>query len=365
MTLVLFDARKARDFGIGRYVVGLITALARAGEFELTAIVRPADAGLLPGSVTPLESTAVPYSAAELFAVRRVIARTRPGLFHAPHYVVPLFPPAGTLVTIHDLMHLSRPEHDSLPKRTYATAMLRRAVRLAARVVAVSEATRRELIAFDPRAEGKTVVIPNGVDDRFRPDIPEAERDRVRSAHRVEGPYVLFLGNDKPHKNLEGLLDAFAEVAGTNKEIRLVLAGGSSGRALARRARIAGSEMSTRVLNLGIVPDTDVPALVAEARLLIQPSFTEGFGLPVLEAQAVGTPVACSDRGGLPEAAGDAAMFFDPESVPEIAEAIRRLLGDEELRAFLRSKGLARTPGFTWGRVAEKTSAVYRELLGR
>jgi len=362
---VLLDARKARDFGIGRYVIGLISALARAGEFQLSAIVRPADAELLPRNVTPLFSGAGAYSAAELFAVRRAIARAKPGLFHAPHYVIPLFPPKTTVVTIHDLMHLSRPEHATLPKRAYATAMLRRAVRLAARIVTVSEATRRELVSFDPRAQEKALVIPNGVDERFRPDISAAERDRVRRAHRVKGPFMLFLGNDKPHKNLEGLLDAFRAVMKTNEEVRLVLAGGSSDRAGARGLRIAERKLSAHILDLGIVPDADVPALLAEARALVQPSFTEGFGLPVLEAQAVGTPVACSNRGGLPEAAGDAAVFFDPEDRPAIVTAIQRVLGDEGLRASLRSKGLARAPAFTWERVAEKTSAVYREVLGR
>ncbi len=365
MTRVLLDARKARDFGIGRYVVGLARALARAGEFDLTAVVRPHDAELLPEGVTPLESDAAPYSATELFALRRAIARTKPALFHALHYVLPLFPPSATVVTIHDLMHLSRPEHASLPKRAYATTMLRRAVRRAARVVAGSEATRRELVAFDRRAEGKTVVIPYGVDGTFRADIPAAERTRVRQAHRLDGPYVLFLGNDKPHKNLDGLLDSFAEIAKTNRDVRLVLAGGSSGRAAQRRAGIAGRGLSARVLDLGVVPDADVPPLLAGASALVLPSFTEGFGLPVLEAQAVGTPVACSDRGGLPEAGGDAALYFDPESRPATAAAIRRVVEDEGLRASLRSKGLARAQTFTWDRVAEKTSTIYREVLGR
>jgi glycosyltransferase involved in cell wall biosynthesis len=363
LTHVLIDARKARDFGIGRYVVGLITALARAGELELSAVVRPGDAELLPRSVKPLFSASAPYSLAELLAVRSAIVRAKPALFHAPHYVVPLFPPAATVVTIHDLMHVSRPEHASLPKRAYATGMLRRAVRLAARIVTVSEATGHELAAFDPRAERKTVVIPNGVDGRFRPDIPAAERDRVRRAHRVKGPFLLFLGNDKPHKNLEGLLDAFGAVRTTHEEIRLVLAGGASGRAGTRGLRIAERKLSAHVLDLGIVPDEDVPALLAEATALVQPSLAEGFGLPVLEAQAVGTPVACSNRGGLPEAAGDAAVFFDPEDRPAIASAIRTVLGDEELRASLRSKGLSRAAAFSWDRVAARTAEVYREVL--
>ena len=363
MTRVLLDGRKARDFGIGRYVLGLLHALARRGEFELSAVVLPGDAGLLPAGVASLVSGAGHYTFGELVAVRNAIRKAAPDLFHAPHYVVPLFPPRATVVTIHDLMHLQRAEHASLAKRTYAASMLRRAVGLAARIVTVSEATRRDLVAFDPRAEAKTVVIPNGVDERFRPDIPAAERDRVRRAHRLESPFILFLGNDKPHKNLEGLLDAFVPVTWSDEELRLVLAGGSPEGTFARRVWIAERKLSGRVLDLGIVPDADVPALIGEARALVQPSFTEGFGLPVLEAQAVGTPVGCSDRGGLREAAGDAALFFDPTRPPAIAAALQELLHDEGLRARLREAGLKRTGVLTWDRVAERTSALYQEVV--
>jgi glycosyltransferase involved in cell wall biosynthesis len=360
---VLLDARKARDFGIGRHVLGLLGALARRGEFELQAVVLPGDAELVPRGVQPLVSEAGHYSVGELVALRNLIRAAKPDLFHAPHYVVPLFPPKATVVTIHDLMHLNRPEHATPLKRVYARTMLRRVVRLASRIVAVSEATRRELVDFDPRADGKTTVVPNGVDDRFRPDIPAAERERVRRVHRVEGPFVLFLGNDKPHKNLEGLLDSFAALTKSSEEVRLVLAGGSPERAASRRERIAERELSGRVLDLGIVPDADVPALLAEARALVQPSFTEGFGLPVLEAQAVGTPVGCSDGGGLREAAGDAALFFDPTRPPAIAAALKELIRDEQLRARLREAGLKHSAAFTWDRVAERTSALYREVL--
>lgn len=344
MTRVLFDARKARDFGIGRYVVGLITALARAGDFELSAVVRPGDAELLPGSVTPLVSGAAPYSAAELFAVRSAIARAKPALFHAPHYVVPLFPPAATVVTIHDLMHLSRPEHASIPKRAYATAMLRRAVRLAARIITVSEAVRRDVAEGFPSAASKLVVIPNGVGKEFCKGAPTAGG----------APYILFLGNDKPHKNLDGLVAAFVLLCAAHPGLRLLLAGVAPGRRAA-----PGVEA------LGFVPDDDLPALVAGAQALVLPSFAEGFGLPVLEAQAVGTPVACSDIPVLRETSGGEAVFFDPHVPESIARAVAGLLEDASVRARLRQAGLARAAAFTWEKAAERTSAVYREVLAR
>ncbi|HUM03804.1 MAG TPA: glycosyltransferase family 1 protein [Thermoanaerobaculia bacterium] len=344
MTSVLIDARKARDFGIGRYLLGLLRALSRRGEFRLSAVVFRDDAALLPAGVTPVVSGAGRYTAGELVAVRSAIARVKPDLFHAPHYVVPFFPPPSTVVTIHDLMHLSRPEHGSLPKRAYATWMIHRAVRLSSRVITVSDAVRREVAGAFPEASAKLVVIPNGVGPEFRGARPAGEG----------APYLLFLGNDKLHKNLDGLLSAFAILRGARPALRLLLAGVPPGRRAA-----------PRVEALGFVPDADLPSLVAGARALVLPSFAEGFGLPVLEAQAAGTPVACSDLPALREASGGEAVFFDPHAPESIARAVGGLLDDAAAQARLREAGFVRAAAFTWDRTAERTSAVYRDVLGR
>lgn len=349
MTHVLLDARKARDYGIGRYVLGLLHALARRGELTLSAIVFPEDASLLPARVTPVFSSAGHYSARELFAVRSAIARTKPELFHAPHYVVPLAPAAPTIVTIHDLMHVRRPEHAALHRRAYAAWMIRRAVRIAARIVAVSEETRRDLIAFVPKASGKTVVIPNGAADGFF-----RAGDGAASQREDPSPYLLFVGNDKPHKNLDGLLAAFAILRASHPDLELRLAGVGAGRRAGDGVRA-----------LGFVPDDALPGIVAGARVLVLPSFAEGFGLPVLEAQAAGTPVACSDLPSLCETSGGAAAFFDPSDYASIARTLDGLLGDEAARSRLREAGRARAAAFTWDRVAERTAALYREALGR
>ncbi|MFI5181236.1 MAG: glycosyltransferase family 4 protein [Thermoanaerobaculia bacterium] len=349
MTRVLIDARKARDFGIGRYVLGLLRALARRGDFALSAVVFPDDVPLLPAGVTPVLSTASHYSVRELLAIRRAMDRTKPDLFHAPHYVVPLAPAVPTVVTIHDLMHLRRPEHAGLHKRAYAAWMIRRAVRLAVRIVTVSEETRRDLLSFDSRAAGKTVVIPNGAADGFFRAGNAAAPPREGSS-----PYLLFVGNDKPHKNLDGLLLAFARIRATHPHLELRLAGVAAGRRAA-----------DGVHALGFVPDEDLADLVAGAEVLVLPSFAEGFGLPVLEAQAAGTPVACSDLPALREASGGVAAFFDPSDPASIARMLEGLLGDEAARSRLRAAGRVHAAAFTWDRVAENTVALYREALGR
>ncbi len=342
--LILVDARKARDFGIGTYLRGLLCGLASLDRFELRALVLPGDGALLPAGVGTTPCAAAHYSFGELVAVRRAISAVKPDLFHAPHYVVPLFPPHATVVTIHDLMHLTRPEHATPAKRAYARWMISRALRLSARVIAVSEATKKEILAFGPSQGLKVEVIPNGVGERFFLEGEEKE----------SSSYLLFLGNDKPHKNLDGLLAAWPRVRGSFPTLTLVLAGVEPGRSLPEGAKA-----------IGFVPDADVPSLVGGARALVLPSFAEGFGLPVLEAQAAGTPVACSDLPALREAAGDAAVYFDPHDVDSMIKGIQRILKEEELRKGLRKRGRARAKEYSWRRAAEQTAAVYEDVLRR
>jgi alpha-1,3-rhamnosyl/mannosyltransferase len=381
---VLVDARKAGDFGIGSYIRGLLGGLVKQNRWDLCATIHPGDDVLLPSGVSPVACDARHYSVAELFAVRGAIARLKPAVFHAPHYVVPVSPPAATAVTIHDLMHLTRPEHGSPWRRAYARWMVGRATRLAARVIAVSEATKKEILAFGPEQGGKVVVIPNGVRGDFfewgeraavarveveaglgdsagrpspatasgGPAAPDARVPRPDSLSKEISSYLLFLGNDKPHKNLEGLLRAWPHVRAAHPGLSLVLAGVNPFRELPEGTKA-----------LGWVPDEDVPALLALAEALVLPSFSEGFGLPVLEANAAGTPVACSDLPALHEAGGEAAVFFNPHDAATIAAALNALLGDEEKRNLLRKKGRGRARHFSWDEVARRTASVYEEIL--
>jgi glycosyltransferase involved in cell wall biosynthesis len=270
------------------------------------------------------------------------------------------------VVTIHDIMHLTRPEHAAPAKRAYARWMVGRALRLSARVIAVSEETKKEILAFGPEQSGKVVVIPNGVREEFFESEETRSRSSTDAPLRKAAPhpqllpfkesssssFLLFLGNDKPHKNLDGLLRAWPLVRASHPELSLLLAGVRPGRALPEGAQA-----------LGFVPEAEVPRLVAGARALVQPSFAEGFGLPVIEAQAAGTPVACSDIPALRESAGDAAVFFDPHDVASIAETLIALLGEKVKRDSLRERGRQRAASFTWTAAAERTAGVYEEVL--
>ncbi len=360
---VFLDARKASDYGIGRYITGLSTALVRTGCCELTLLTREGEAAPLPAEAAWIINNSPGYSISELFTITSRIRRTGARILHFPHYVVPFFLDRPAVVTIHDLMHLTRPEHAAPHKRAYAAVMAGRAVAEAARIITVSEASRQELIAFFPRAAGKTIVIPNGVGDEFLAEIDPMLRAEIRQTIGKNVPFILWAGNDKPHKNLPRLVAAFSRLVTRGLPHHLVLAGTSSRDSEMRRQIFKTHGIEDRVKDIGYVAAHLLPALFSEAEALVLPSLAEGFGITVLEAQAVGTPVACSHHGGIPEAGGSAALYFDPLSVCEMAEAIACVLSDPFLRERLRKEGQLRARQFTWGHVASKTLEVYHSAV--
>ncbi|HEV7921168.1 MAG TPA: glycosyltransferase family 1 protein [Thermoanaerobaculia bacterium] len=325
---VAIDCRKIADYGIGTYIRGLLSALR---EVELVALGPESIAPLLPAGVEHVVVEAPHYSLRELLVVGRAAERARVDLFHAPHYVLPSTR-CPSVVTIHDLIHLHHPPRNPAA-RLYARVMLGRAVRLASRVLTVSEAVKRDLIAFGCEAE-KIVVTPNGIDARFTPG-PAAD-----------GGYFLYVGNDKPHKNVARLVEAFGKVGG-----RLVLAGAP----FERYRAVSGVE--TR----GFVSDHELVALYRSAAALVLPSIEEGFGLPAAEAMACGTAVITSHAPALVEITADAALHVDATNVDALAGAMHRVGSDDALRALLAERGVERARAFTWQKCAAGTLDGYRK----
>jgi glycosyltransferase involved in cell wall biosynthesis len=322
---VAIDCRKIADYGIGTYIRGLLSSLRGV---ELVALGPASIASLLPPGVEHVVVDAPHYSLRELLAVGRAADRAGADLFHAPHYVLPATR-CPSVVTIHDLIHLHQPLRNPAA-RLYARVMLGRAVRRAARVLTVSEAVRRDLIAFGCEAE-KIVVTPNGIDSRFTPGAAP------------DSGYFLYVGNDKPHKNVGRLVEAFARVGG-----RLVLAG-------------APFERFRGVERRGFVSDDELLALYRGAIALVLPSLEEGFGLPAAEAMACGTAVITSTAPALVELTGDAALHVEATEVDALADAMRRVAYDGALRASLAARGAARARAFTWERCASRTLEAYRK----
>jgi glycosyltransferase involved in cell wall biosynthesis len=326
------DARKIADFGIGTYIRGLLNALIDLGGDETYVAFAPQRlAHLLPTRVEHIDVDAPHYSLRELVAVGRAADRARLDVFHAPHYVVP-FTRVPVVVTIHDLIHL---RHPNPLARGYARRMLGRATRRSLRVLTVSETVKRELTATFGCGEEQVIVTPNGVTAPFGGEGPAAA-----------GRYFLFVGNDKPHKNVDLLVEAFTRAA---TDATLVLPG-------AEFARFRDRE---RVIVPGFVSDDELAALYRGAIALVMPSREEGFGLPALEAMACGCPVITSTAAALVEITADAALHVEANA-DALAAAMKRISGDAQLRSALAVRGVDRARAFTWQRCAELTRAAYR-----
>ncbi|MEO7794663.1 MAG: glycosyltransferase family 1 protein, partial [Thermoanaerobaculia bacterium] len=365
---IAIDARKLADFGIGTYLRGLLGALGRLDRESRYLLLAPR-AGRelvpdLPQNFHWVEEDAPGYSLREQWSVGQQLVHHRPDLFHSPHYVLPLRTPMRVVVTIHDLIHLVFPEF--LPGRLalpYARYFLRRAVRRADRILTVSAATAADLEHRLGVPPSRIDVIWNGVDDAFRRRLGAAELATELGQLGLVPGYFLSLGNPKPHKNLERVVRAFARLPADGP--RLVIAGAPEGSESTDEIAAWAQELhlKERLVRIGRIASERLPALVQGAVALVFPSLYEGFGLPLVEAMASGTPVVASTTPALVEIAGGAAELVDPLDVGAIADGLARLAGDPGPRLELAQAGLARSEAFRWESTAEKTLAVYRRVL--
>jgi glycosyltransferase involved in cell wall biosynthesis len=271
-------------------------------------------------------------------------------LFYSPDFVLPPTRRATrTLLTVHDLSFLHYPEAFVPTLRRYLERVVPRSVARADHVLADSEATRADLIAHLGTAPEKVDVLYSGVDPRFGPESKAGERERLEKRYGVgDQPYILSVGTVQPRKNYTRLIRAFASL---RAEAQLLIAGGKG---WLYEEIFAEAEEHEAVRLLGFVEDEDLPALYRNAALFAFPSLYEGFGLPVLEAMACGTPVVCSDASSLPEVAGNAALLVDPLDIDVLTEAMARVLGDADLRQAMIARGLQQAARFTWERAARQ-----------
>ena len=349
--------------GVERYVVELVRALARLDDCPqvIAYTDRPvADANVLAGAVR------VQVLRARRGWLRLALPwrlwRDRFDLVHLPSTIVPPLLPCPAVVTVHDLAFRHCPETYAPDDLAMQFRALRGATR-AAHVIAVSQSTARDLMEATGLAQDRITVIPLGVSSAFRPDGPALSLDAFPGADRVRGGCLLHTGGLHPRKNLPRLLDAYADVRKTMSIPPLIIAGDVTtrwGREVV--AETAERALTDDVIFPGHVGDAVLPALCRAATVALYPSLYEGFGLPILEAMASGTPVITSNRSSMAEVAGDAAVLVNPESVEGLAGALRRVLSDEQLRHELRARGLARSRQFTWERTARETVAVYRRF---
>ncbi len=271
-----------------------------------------------------------------------------------------------TIVTFNDLIPLIYPQYFNPLERIIFRIAHLLASRTAALVISISESTKADLIQYLRINPEKIIVIPLGVDYHFHPRSQE-EIIHVRQRYALPEKYLLYLGMNKPHKNLGRLLKAFMQVIRNPQaaEVKLVIAGYWDDRYDGVKKMVEELDLKNHVLFVGSVEETNLPGLYSGATLFIFPSLYEGFGLPVLEAMACGTPVVCSNTSSLPEVVGNAAIQANPKDVHELATAIQSVLKDEELRHWMTEQGLRRATHFTWKKTAEETFVVYQQAMKR
>ena len=364
MKRIVIDARILVT-GIGTYTFNLITSLKdKADGFTIRALTWAKDAERM----RPL-CDEVKVVDARMYTIREQFeipwAARGADLLHVPHYNAPLLYRGKLLVTIHDLIHIM----DATFRRTvascvYARPMFNLVARKADHIVTVSEFTRNQIVELLGIAPAKITVIHLGVSPHFCPQDHQEAVARVSAALGLNRPYLLFIGNLMPHKNLKTLIRAFALLRARKAlEQELLIVGDSrrwKNRFLSEphKQGVAGVVRFVRHVSYEMLP-----WVYGAADLFVLPSRIEGFGLPILEAMACGTPVVCSRAASLPEVAGEAAEYFEPSSVEDLAAAIERVLNSTERQAELRHKGLARVKQFSWDECARRHGEVYRSLL--
>ena len=364
------DARKLQDFGIGTYIRQLLEHLCGLDQDdEYVIFARPQDEQRLerlPSNFTVVCERAPGYSLRELVSLSWRISKLRLDLYHATHYVLPAVVRCPSIVTIHDIIHLLFPE--LLPNRlavVYARTMIRRSLTSSDRVIAVSKNTKQDLTDTFKVDADKIEVIYNGVAEVFRQQLEPSQIDRWMKRLELEPGYLLFVGNPKPHKNLDRVLRAFALARERlSNDTLLVCVGGRTDSDLRIRSLAESLGIGARTRFLGHVAEEALPAVYQAAALFLYPTLYEGFGLPVVEAMASRVPIVTSNTSALREIAEGYAHLVSPIDVQQIADAIVHCMTDEEHRSSLAKLGRRRSEDFSWQAAAERTLDLYRQVLG-
>jgi alpha-1,3-rhamnosyl/mannosyltransferase len=367
---IAVDGRYIQDHfpGIGRYTYNLLRAMAAEpldDELLLLANPRLANsrydlASLATGRIAIVPCDVATFSLREQAALPRLVQRLGASLLHSTYYVKPYRLPVPSVLTYYDIIGLvHRASLPSARARLMFRVLSRLALASADKVILLSESAQRDVVRHFGTREAKTVVIYPAADPQFTPQPAQAIA-RIRSKYGLTDPYVLYVGINKPHKNLPFLIEAWAKA---KPPALLVIAGREDPRYPQARQRVEALGLADRVSFLGDVAEEDLPALYAGAALFVFPSLYEGFGLPVLEAMACGVPVLSSDAASLPEVVGDAGALLPPTDADAWAEALSGLLTDPTRLREMGARSMARAAAFSWARAARETLAVYREAV--
>jgi glycosyltransferase involved in cell wall biosynthesis len=368
MFMKLFiDARMLGNSGIGRYTQNIIEkmdALAPEIDIQSTIFLNSGDEKYLgqldhTSLIYPLSRTSI-YGLKEQIMLAYYLAALKPDLVHFPNFNVSLKKKFPFVVTIHDLIYLKYPGAcPNILARIYAAFMIGFACRQARLIITDSQYSKQDLMNTIHVPEKKIRVIYPAVGPKYQP-VRDPKLQLIKYA--LPEKYILYVGNHEKRKNIPALVAAFSRSQAV-QEYKLVIAGKQDLRRKEIYQAIKDHQVAERVYFSGYINEEDLPALYMQAGMLAFPSSYEGFGLPILEAMACGTPIVCSNATSIPEVSGDAALVIDPFDSTGFANAIDRVLTDQGLRRQLQEKGFQRVKQFTWDNAIQEHIKAYKEAL--
>ena len=366
--LIGFDATPlqiALHSGVGNYTAQLLTALIdRDDERRYALLANRTLNGAAPRGTLGQVGHRFPNRSAWMqFMLPHDLAGLQPDVCHFTNSIAPLQAPCPIVITLHDMSLFAQARLHPLKSRLAVRPIIPVVARRAAAIITVSRHAKREIVAGLRVPPEKVHVIYEAAAPQYRVITDTAELERVRRRYHLQKPFVLYVGTIEPRKNLTRLVLAFAQAQRRNPELELILVGQLGWHYGSLLKTIENLPLGSAVRRLGYVPDEDLPALYNLARVLAFPSLYEGFGLPVVEAMACGTPVLTSNGSSLAEIAIGASCLIDPRNEQAIADGLLRLSRDDDWHAELRAAGLARAAEFSWQRAAEETVRVYDAVV--
>jgi glycosyltransferase involved in cell wall biosynthesis len=375
---VAIDIRPIRDFGVGTYIRNVVRILGRIDDqseyFLLGSRDRVREIGSLPDNFRIVPFTAGETNLRGYFGLRQVLRHYRCDLVHIPHLLsTPLYLPCPYVVTVHDVLDfMYRVENGGGLRRSLHRYCTQLVLNHAARILAVSHFTKKDILRLFKIPDKKVEVVYNAIDERFgQGHASAADRDFIAERYQTNYPFILYAGRISPHKNVIRIIEAFsalkAELGKESKlpDLKLIIIGDEVSRHPDLRRAVVKSGVQNDVRFLGFVPIEVLRTFYDVAKVFVFPSLYEGFGLPPLEAMAHGTPVVTSNTSSLPEVVGNGAVLVNPENVFEIMRAIHRVLVDPTLREKLKQRGYEQVQRFSWEDSVQRILRVYREIAGK
>ena len=370
---VAIDIRRVLDYGAGTYTRNLISTLAALDRENAYTLVGTAadwdELGALPANFSLLEFDRSQEGGWQDLRLGWRLRREKAQVFHSPYLASHFLMPCPRVVTVHDavdFLDLTDGHHSFADLLRFQRTRL--CLNRARRVLTVSQATRRDLQRLFGLPEQKIVVVYNALDARLAQPPTAEEIERTLTRYSVQTPYLLYAGNVKPHKNLPRLIEAFALVKDELRdhplyaELKLIIIGDELSRHPQLRRAVVQSRTQQDVRFLGFVAPQVLSVFYTRAAAFVFPSLYEGFGLPPLEAMAMGAPVVTSNVSSLPEVLGEAAQFVNPEKVFDISRGIKQVLLDDALRRQLIERGYQQVKRFSWEASVRRVLEVYREV---